>query len=126
HKVSPLLLAVVVLADILPGTNCATTMEYNITSSWCESPFQGVNNGCYYFSDIQMNFVQAVDYCESLGNGHDYEITLAMLDYDKEEDQAILDTVARGNKTFWVGGKTENGDQWVWLDGREINLQAPF
>ncbi|CAL4152702.1 unnamed protein product [Meganyctiphanes norvegica] len=126
HKLSLLILAIVVLADILPRTNCAMTVEYNITSSECESPFQSVNNGCYYFSDVQLDFDQAVDFCASLSHGHVNEITLAMLDYDMEEDQAILDKVAMTENIYWLGGKTENGDKWLWLDGREVNPQASF
>ncbi|CAL4088001.1 unnamed protein product, partial [Meganyctiphanes norvegica] len=121
-----LILAIVGLANILPGVNCEITTNDGIDSSECKLPFQTVNNGCYYFSDKEMDFNQAVSYCESLTYAHNYEITLAMLDYDKYEDQALLHAVTVRNKTFWVCGKTEDVSTWKWLDERDVNLNAPF
>ncbi|CAL4096284.1 unnamed protein product, partial [Meganyctiphanes norvegica] len=126
HKLSMWILAAVGLAYALPVANCEPTVEYNITSSGCESPFQLINNGCYYFSDIQLDFNQAVDYCSSLTHGHVYEITLAMLDYDRQEDQALLKAVADKDIIFWVGGKSDDNNNWKWIDNRDVNLQAPF
>ncbi|CAL4192749.1 unnamed protein product, partial [Meganyctiphanes norvegica] len=123
YKLCLLILAIVGLENILPGLNCEITTNDCINSSECKLPFQTVNNGCYYFSDKEIDFNRAVSYCESLTHAHNYEITLAMLDYDKYEDQALLHSVTVRNKTFWIGGKTEDRSTWKW---RDVNLNAPF
>ncbi|CAL4206013.1 unnamed protein product [Meganyctiphanes norvegica] len=95
-------------------------------SSGCDQPFEYISNGCYFFSEIQMNFTDASRYCQGLAHGHTFEMTLAMLDYSRIEDQALLDAVTEKNQTFWVGGKTEDGIYWKWLDDRDVYLKAPF
>ncbi|CAL4111860.1 unnamed protein product, partial [Meganyctiphanes norvegica] len=117
------------------GTDQLTTeknqvnKELNIfhkASSMCELPFEQVGNQCYYFSDSQRSFDDALAYCKSLAFGHPREVTLAMLDYGWEEDQALLDAVMDKNITFWVGGTTEDGDHWTWVDNREVDMQATY
>ncbi|CAL4187894.1 unnamed protein product [Meganyctiphanes norvegica] len=49
-----------------------------------------------------------------------------MLDYSQQEDQALLVAATSKNKDFWVGGKSEDGAHWAWLDGRDIYLLAQF
>ncbi|CAL4112699.1 unnamed protein product [Meganyctiphanes norvegica] len=91
----------------------------------CSYPFEPVGNMCYFFSEEKMNFHGAVTYCATLVQGHT-GVTLAMLDYSREGNQALLDAAAARQNTFWVGGQTEDGVEWRWQDNREINLQAPF
>ncbi|CAL4204483.1 unnamed protein product [Meganyctiphanes norvegica] len=38
----------------------------------------------------------------------------------------FLNAMAAKNKTFWLGGISDNGDQWQWIDGRDIYITAPF
>ncbi|CAL4186272.1 unnamed protein product, partial [Meganyctiphanes norvegica] len=133
YKLCLLLLAVIRLVEPLPVEIIEKADNITITSAYCEHPFETVNNGCYFFSqssDLKLNFEDALQYCELLSHGNSiYEVSLAMLDYGREEDQAFLDAVAaksKNNDTFWVGGKTEDGKLWTWIDGREIYLHAPF
>ncbi|CAL4079729.1 unnamed protein product, partial [Meganyctiphanes norvegica] len=120
--------AELVLADQLPVKSEAylTSNMVDTVSLLCNYPFEQVGSNCYYFSDIQYSFNSALAYCVNLTYGNTHEVSLAMLDYGREEDQALLDAVTAKNNTFWVGGKTEDGTQWNWLDGREVNIQAPF
>ncbi|CAL4131169.1 unnamed protein product, partial [Meganyctiphanes norvegica] len=126
YKLCLLILTVQALTELVLLENSEDKVKHNNTTSGCEVPFQSVNNGCYFFSDVQKDFNQAVDYCEALSHGHIYEVTLAMLDYDRYEDQALLNAVADRNQTFWLGGKTDDGLQWYWQDGRDLHLDAPF
>ncbi|CAL4206413.1 unnamed protein product, partial [Meganyctiphanes norvegica] len=91
----------------------------------CKYPFEEVESSCYYFSDTQLSFENALAYCEDLTNGNPQEISLAMLGFGREEDQAILDAVTSKDNVFWIGGGKVEG-QWKWLDGRKINNQVPF
>ncbi|CAL4247784.1 unnamed protein product, partial [Meganyctiphanes norvegica] len=126
YKLCLLILAVVGLPDILSSANCENTGKYNNTSSWCESPFQLLNKGCYFLSDDQMDFDGAAANCKSLTHGHIYEVILAMLENDKDDDQALLNAVTELDKIFWVGGKTDDGISWTWPNGQDIYLKAPF
>ncbi|CAL4103030.1 unnamed protein product, partial [Meganyctiphanes norvegica] len=94
--------------------------------SGCDFPFEAVGSMCYYFSDEQRNFDEASNFCASLSHGHNREVTLAMLDYSTNEDQALLDAASARDASFWVGGATEDNIQWKWQDGRDIYLQARF
>ncbi|CAL4160448.1 unnamed protein product, partial [Meganyctiphanes norvegica] len=96
------------------------------SNSECEYPFEEVGNGCYFLSDIKLSFEDAQTYCNNLTHGNTHEVTLAMLDYSREEDQALLDAVTAKEISYWIGGKTEDGTHWTWLDERDINIQAPF
>ncbi|CAL4199268.1 unnamed protein product, partial [Meganyctiphanes norvegica] len=126
YKIYQLILVNVGWANILPIAKSEPFINYDKTSSGCETPFESVNNGCYYFSAVQMDFFEATAYCESLAHESIYEITLAMMDYDRDEDQALLDVVTVKDKAFWVGGKSDDGILWNWIDSRDINLQAPL
>ncbi|CAL4061507.1 unnamed protein product, partial [Meganyctiphanes norvegica] len=99
---------------------------FDDSSSDCKYPFKEVGDSCYFFSDIQLSFEHAQAYCDNLTHGNTHEITMAMLGYSQEEDQALLDTVTAKEMYFWTGGKMEDGIHWTWLDGRDINIQAPF
>ncbi|CAL4103032.1 unnamed protein product, partial [Meganyctiphanes norvegica] len=92
----------------------------------CAFPFEAIGSMCYYFSDEQRNFDEASNLCASLSHGHNCEVTLAMLDYGSNEDQALLDAAAARETIFWVGGETEDNIHWKWQDGRDIYLQARF
>ncbi|CAL4186275.1 unnamed protein product [Meganyctiphanes norvegica] len=127
YKLCLLLLAVVRLAEPLSVEIIEKAENISVTSAYCEAPFEIVNNGCYYFSDVRLNFEDALQFCEVISQGNSiYEVSLVMLDYDREEDQAFLDAVAARNEIVWVGGKTEDGKLWNWIDGREIYLKAAF
>ncbi|CAL4062761.1 unnamed protein product [Meganyctiphanes norvegica] len=49
-----------------------------------------------------------------------------MLDYDNDEDLAVLDAISTMDNKYWVGGSTADGLSWEWLDGREVYITAPF
>ncbi|CAL4179452.1 unnamed protein product, partial [Meganyctiphanes norvegica] len=70
----------------------------NYVDSVCFHPFQSIGNGCYYFSDdsnVERDFDGAIAYCDGLSHGHaTSEVTLAMLDYDNDEDLAVLDAIS--------------------------------
>ncbi|CAL4079388.1 unnamed protein product [Meganyctiphanes norvegica] len=123
-KVSLLILAFVGCAELKIEKN--TSANYNIFISGCAQPFEIIGNNCYLFSDVEMDFQDASDFCESLTMGDQYEISLAVLDYGRKEDQDLLDSVASKNKIFWIGGTTEDGITWKWEDDRDVELKAPF
>lgn len=120
-----LLLVLVRAADLLAVKDCES-VEKNLTGLGCDHPFQIVNDGCYMFSDFQLDYDQAIDYCKSLEHGHMYEISIAMLDYNRYEDQAVLDAVADKDSTFWLGGSTTDGANWYWNDGRAVDIKGLF
>ncbi|CAL4064325.1 unnamed protein product, partial [Meganyctiphanes norvegica] len=121
-----LTLPVLGLSQHLPWKNSENVVKNKITSSGCEYPFQPLNSGCYFFSDVQMDFDLATSYCAGLADEHTHEVTLAMLGYDIGNDQALLQAVVDNGMSFWVGGKKGEDDQWVWQDGRDIYIDAPF
>ncbi|CAL4219674.1 unnamed protein product, partial [Meganyctiphanes norvegica] len=49
-----------------------------------------------------------------------------MLDFDVNEDQALMDAVVSKGKIFWVGGQKNEENQWYWADNRPIDMGAPF
>ncbi|CAL4204481.1 unnamed protein product [Meganyctiphanes norvegica] len=126
YKLCLLILPVLGLATLWPVSKCEKVVGYELTSSGCDPPFENVNNGCYYFSDVQMDFDYVYEYCLNLANDQVHEITLAMLCYEVDQDQSLLNAMAAKNKTFWLGGISDNGDQWQWIDGRDIYITAPF
>ncbi|CAL4117380.1 unnamed protein product [Meganyctiphanes norvegica] len=92
------------------------------SSKICAEPFEPVGNDCYYFSEESRNFYGAKLFCENLGNAR--EVTLAMLGYGREEDQALLEAVTSKKNKFLIGG--EKKSDWTWLDNRKVNMQSPF
>ncbi|CAL4087434.1 unnamed protein product [Meganyctiphanes norvegica] len=118
----------VVWGDQLPVKSGGhlTKENFDKAGSGCYFPFEPVGINCYYFSDTQLSFDNAKTFCESLTHGHPYGVSLAMLGYDINEDQALLDFTTIKNNTFWIGGQREHGNNWKWLDGREIYTMASF
>ncbi|CAL4227080.1 unnamed protein product [Meganyctiphanes norvegica] len=103
-----------------------TTADKEKAGTTCKYPFEAVDNHCYLFSDVQMNFLEAIKYCENLSYGHTQEITLALLDHNNDKNQALLGAAAQKNITFWLGGKTEDNNKWKWLTNRDVDLMSPF
>ncbi|CAL4137331.1 unnamed protein product, partial [Meganyctiphanes norvegica] len=84
-KLYLLILAVKGLTELVPVKNDERTIKVNNGTSTCKYLFQSVNNGCYFFSGVQKDFNQAKHYCENLQLWHNYDVTLAMLVYSREE-----------------------------------------
>ncbi|CAL4103510.1 unnamed protein product [Meganyctiphanes norvegica] len=101
-----------------------TSQVFENTDPVCDLHFEQVGNNCYYFSDDKLSFDNALAYCNSLI--HQQFVTLAMLDYSRDEDQELLDAITLKNQSFWVGGQMKDDDNWTWLDGRDIYLGALF
>ncbi|CAL4120479.1 unnamed protein product, partial [Meganyctiphanes norvegica] len=124
--VSLLIVEAVVLAHLPIETYGDIITGEKTISSRCRHPFVDVGNRCYFFSENELSFDDASKYCEGLSEGQVFGITLAMFDYSRKEDQDLLDAIASMNGTFWIGGKSEDGNQWKWVDDRDVNLQKPF
>ncbi|CAL4060877.1 unnamed protein product [Meganyctiphanes norvegica] len=126
QTVTLLMLATVAWADLSTQTNEDINTSVKKTGSGCHHPFVTVGSRCYYFSNEELSFEDAFNYCGGLSNGQVVEISLAMFDYSIQEDQDLLDAITARNETFWIGGKTEDGNQWKWVDGRDVNIEATF
>ncbi|CAL4112527.1 unnamed protein product, partial [Meganyctiphanes norvegica] len=118
-----LLLISVIWADLFQETNGYMPAVGKKFDSGCHRPFIDVGNRCYYFGEEELSFNEASQYCEGLSDGSP---SLAMFDYSRKEDQDLLNAITARGGTFWIGGKAEDGNQWKWVDGRDVYLKGPF
>ncbi|CAL4144024.1 unnamed protein product [Meganyctiphanes norvegica] len=106
-----------------------TTIKHSTTPSYtieCLPHFEIIGESCYLFSSLELDHVSASKYCRSLGVGHIYTISLAMLDLNNINDQSLLTEIASRKAPYRVGGEISFGFEWIWEDGRIINPVAPY
>jgi hypothetical protein len=101
------------LAPIKNGNTLSTIPGTLTTSDYDKVYYNG--NSYAYFDDLSKSWLDARDYCESLG-GHLVTIT------DQWEQEFVNSLVDDGNKgTYWIGLR-RLGNVFQWVTGEDFNF----
>ncbi|CAL4059513.1 unnamed protein product, partial [Meganyctiphanes norvegica] len=103
----------------------------------CPKKFIRLGNFCYYFSDVEQNWVGASGFCKGIGAIEDETILLAVLDsgLSPHDNQLLLSNISeRGDyNSYWLGGSLDVNSMvdsriWRWTDqgNREVDHLANY
>jgi len=71
----------------------------------CVSPFTTIGNGCYYITSLNMNWMDAHNYCNSLRS--------SLISIDSAEEQAAIDDSIIIGVKYWIGAY-DAGHEGTW------------